>query len=122
MQEPEAFTTLACLVRRLSQEIAHSVDGLFPSAETVDDLRSLFRFLSAVNDWLAGENQRVLLALDEYEQIDKKIGDGVFPEDLLATIRESIQSHRRLIWVFAGSREISELTNAPWTSYLVSTR
>jgi hypothetical protein len=46
----------------------------------------------------------------------------VFPEDLLATLRESIQTHRRIVWIFAGSHDITELTHAPWTSYLVSAR
>ena len=31
-------------------------------------------------------------------------------------MRESIQSHRNLTWVFAGSHEIEELTAALWTS------
>jgi hypothetical protein len=56
--------------------------------------------------------------VDEYE----KIGQRVFPEDLSATFRESIQSHRRITWIFASSHEITELVNAPWTSYLVSGR
>jgi hypothetical protein len=46
----------------------------------------------------------------------------VFDEDLLATVRESIQTHRQVTWVFAGSHTISELTHAPWSSYLVSAR
>ena len=53
-----------------------------------------------------------MIGIDEYEQIDTKIGEGVFPKDLLATIRESIQQHRQIIWLFAGSHEIAELTHA----------
>jgi hypothetical protein len=60
--------------------------------------------------------------MDEYENIDQKIGQGTFPEDLLATFRKSMQSHRRITWIFAGSHEITELDNAPWTSYFVSAR
>ena len=36
--------------------------------------------------------------------------------------RESIQSHRCITWIFAGSHEITELVHVPWTSYLVSAR
>jgi len=61
-----------------------------------------------------------LLALDEY--IDRKLGEGVFDEDLLTLIRESIQSHRNLTWIFAGNHGITELTHAEWMSYLVSAR
>ena len=41
---------------------------------------------------------------------------------MLTLIRESIQSHRQLIWLFAGSHHISELKSAEWSSYLVSAR
>jgi hypothetical protein len=37
-------------------------------------------------------------------------------------MRESIQQHRHLIWLFAGTHEITELQNAEWSSYLVSAR
>ena len=50
------------------------------------------------------------------------MGDGTFNQDLLSTIRESIQMHRRLIWIFAGSHHITELKHAHWDSYLVSVR
>jgi hypothetical protein len=45
-----------------------------------------------------------------------------FSLDLLDTLRESIQHHRRIIWLFAGSHEIRELTNAEWPSWFVSLR
>ncbi len=54
--------------------------------------------------------------------LDAKIGAGVFQEDLLATVREFVQTHRRITWIFAGSHEVAELTHAPWPSYLVSAR
>ena len=37
-------------------------------------------------------------------------------------MRESIQVHRRITWIFAGSHDIAELKHAPWPSYLVSAR
>jgi hypothetical protein len=80
----------------------------------------LFALFGRANERLLAEGRRLLLALDEYENIDQKIGEGVFTEDLLATLRESIQTHRRIVWIFAGSHDITELTHAPWTSYLVS--
>src|ERR1700693_2846486 len=76
----------------------------------------------AGNQILERDNRRLVISLDEYNNIDQKIRQRVFPEDLLAAFRESIQSHRRITWIFAGSHEITELVNAPWTSYLVSAR
>jgi hypothetical protein len=71
---------------------------------------------------LERESQRLILAFDEFEQFDIKIGENVFKLDLLSTIRESLQNHRRLIWAFAGSHHITELRHAPWDSYFVSLR
>ena len=78
--------------------------------------------MSVYDHFLRNEDKRLLIAFDEYENIDMKIGQGVFSEDLLATIRESIQVHRNITWIFAGAHEINELLNAPWSSYLVSAR
>jgi hypothetical protein len=86
------------------------------------DLGGLFQLLDENNNDLEDEGKRMVLAFDEFEQFDLKMGDGTFTEDLLSTIRESVQIHRRLIWVFAGSHHITELKNAPWTSYFVSPR
>jgi hypothetical protein len=46
----------------------------------------------------------------------------VFPRDLLAAVRESVQNHRNIVWLFAGSNAIEELTHADWTSAFVSLR
>jgi len=122
MQNPQAFTSLEFLVRHIEQ----SVKGVYPGADEVSDasagLPGLLHFLTNCNTRLDAEGARLLLALDEYEMIDVKIGEGIFPENLLATIRESIQTHRRITWMFAGSHEIAELLHAGWTSYLVSAR
>jgi hypothetical protein len=59
-------------------------------------------------------DRRLILALDEFENIDSKIGEGVFSADLLATIRESIQSHRRLIWLSAGSHPLGAKISGPF--------
>jgi hypothetical protein len=118
MQDPTAFTSLEHLVAR----IARAVQPVPTGGEIPRDLPGLQRHLETCNARLKQENRRLLLALDEYEQIDVKIGEGVFPRDLLPAIRESIQSHRQITWLFAGSHEITELPNAQWTSYLVSAR
>ena len=87
-----------------------------------DDLTGSSGFSRRTNAALEREDRRLILAFDEFEQLDVKIGEGVFNLDLLATIRESVQMHRRLIWVFAGSHHITELKHAPWDSYFVSLR
>jgi hypothetical protein len=118
LQDPTAFTSLGHLVARIAQAMPPTpADGEVPT-----DLPGLQRRLETCNAWLKQKNHRVLLALDEYEQLDVKVGEGVFPHDLLPAIRESIQSHRQITWLFAGSHEITELSHAQWTSHLLSAR
>jgi hypothetical protein len=123
MQNPAAFTSH----RHLSGEIARSIRAArswgdaFPADEP-SSLPDLMRFLDVCDRQLKSEDKRLIVALDEYENIDAKIGEGVFTIDLLATLRESIQMHRRIIWILAGSHEIGELGHAEWSSYLVSAR
>ena len=126
---------------RFFSSIAHFVAGLVEAVETnlpaspeldllkqslranpPTNLAGLKRFLSDSNTLLERAGRRLLLALDEYEMLDEKLREGVFTTDLLATLRESIQSHRRIIWAFSGNADITELTGADWTSYLISVR
>ena len=122
MQNPETFTSLDYFMQNITECIDKVLSGKESVAKVPSDLKDFFKYLSDCNCWLEKNDKRLLLAVDEYENIDIKIGQNVFPEDLLSTIRESIQSHRRITWIFSGSHEISELSHAPWTSYLVSAR
>ena len=118
MQNPAAFTSIGHFAHLIDQELRAALED--DTTLTNDDLPGLFQRLTSANAELEKAGRRLVLAFDEFENIDQKIGEGVFTEDLLATIRESIQSHRRLIWAFAGSHPITALTHAPWPSYLVS--
>ncbi|MFM8331008.1 MAG: hypothetical protein ACKN9T_04915 [Candidatus Methylumidiphilus sp.] len=121
MQNPSAFTSLADWLAL----VAEPVRAVWPERErpaTPDSLPAFFDLLGECNQRLEAVGQRLLLAIDEYENLDRKLGEGIFPEDLLHMLRESIQTHRRIVWLFAGSHAIEELTNAQWPSYLISAR
>lgn len=122
MQNPEAFTSFLSFVGLLGRRLRECCPGVPPDGGPPRDLSALFGLLSDCDAALEVGDRRVLIAIDEYEFIDSKIADRVFPADFLNLVRESIQSHRRLTWVFAGSHEITQLTHAPWTSSLVSAR
>lgn len=122
MQDPAMFTSLAYLMQKITEEVDKALPGKTPAAALPVDLTEFLKYLSDGDRWLKKNDMRLLLAVDEYEYIDVKIGQRVFSENLLSTLRESIQSHRRITWVFCGSHEIGELTHAPWMSYLVSAR
>jgi hypothetical protein len=119
MQQAGAFASLTDLIELIARRVTVVVPDM---PEPPADLKGLESFLEAAQKRLDTSDHRLLLAIDEYENLDRKIGEGVFSEDLLAVLRESIQTHRRIIWTFAGSHGIDELGNAPWTSYLVSAR
>ncbi|MCB1809902.1 MAG: hypothetical protein KDJ99_33455, partial [Candidatus Competibacteraceae bacterium] len=121
MQDAKAFTSQQSFIETLSARLVAS----WPESEqalSAQDLPSLAEVLETCNQRLEANQQRLIIAIDEYENIDSKIGEGVFSEDMLAMIRESIQTHRRLIWLFAGSHRIDELSYASWASYLISAR
>jgi hypothetical protein len=125
LQNAEAFASLPGLLGQIHATVAGAMagaQGSLPASEPPQSLAAFQRFLDQANQALARSREKVILALDEYENLDAKIGEGVFGEDLLSCLRESLQSHRNIIWVLAGSHEISELTHAHWASYLVSAR
>lgn len=122
MQDPQAFTSLADFIRYSLQKIAEAWPNATLRELSAADLPVFMRTLAFYNARLQDSGKRVLLAIDEYENLDRKLGEKVFPEDLLATIRESIQKHRNITWLFSGSHDITELKHAAWPSYLVSTR
>jgi hypothetical protein len=122
MQDPLAFTSAGHFAARIATAAASAWPNEPPATPDRLDLPALFTSLERANARLADEGRRLLLAIDEYNVLDRLIGDGAFTEGVLATIRESIQTHRRITWILAGSHDITELTHAPWTSYLVSAR
>ncbi len=123
MQNPDAFSSQADLLNAITRQTSEAIQSeQKATAPAMATLKDFFQWLSDCNTHLAETDRRLLLAIDEYENLDRKLGEGVFGEDLLATVRESIQTHRQVTWVFAGSHAIAELAHAPWPSYLVSAR
>jgi len=119
MQEPRAFTSLSSFVRLLCERIGSPATESFLAEAS---LTVMYSQMAALDLRLTTENRRMIVALDEYEIVDSKIASNTFTEDLLRTIRESVQTHRSITWIFAGSHQLAELKHAPWTSYLVSAR
>lgn len=121
MQDPAAFSTQTSFIERLQTQPNTALPEVAASERPLA-LDGLYRFLGEVEAHLKAQNPRVLLACDEFEMIDQTIGEGVFPTDLLTVVRESVQSHRRIIWLFAGSHSIDELKHADWPFHFVSLR
>ena len=89
----------------------------------VSDLVDLFGALTRANARLLDTNQRLILAIDEYENIDEKIGSQTFPMDLLAALRKINAKLTAKSSGFLLAATISRNWFSPtWTSYLVSAR
>lgn len=121
MQAPQAFESLQSWARLVAENARKDITTIDPASPPVT-LVDLFQTLEQVNQELHEQGQRLLLAFDEFEMIDQKIAEGVFKLDLLNLVRESVQTHRRIIWAFAGSHDLSELSLDRWSSYFVSLR
>lgn len=121
LQNPQAGGDVAHFCGHLRRRIAEGL-GWDAPGEDRSDLPALMATLARADAALATGDRRLLLALDEYEIIDQRVAEGLFPPDFLAALRESIQSHRRVVWLFAGSHHIDELPHADWASHLISVR
>ena len=113
-QSPDLFTSATAFAGAIAKAVRADA--------VANDLPELFAVLTAENQRLTEAGKRLVLAIDEYEMLDQKIGEGVFPVGMLDTLRESMQTHRAITWILAGSHQITELPHAAWTSYLVSAR
>ncbi len=121
MLSARATESLGSLIAWIAEVVGDAIGNPGIAAEQ-PNLEGLRRLLEAAETHLAATDGRLLLAIDEYERLDAKIADGTLPEALLATIRNSIQTQRRVSWVLAGSHDIGELTHAAWSSYLINAR
>jgi hypothetical protein len=121
MQNPHAFSSQESLVRLLLQSAWAALGQEMPFTPP-KTLSEMFTALDITNKHLREDGQRLLLACDEFEMIDQKIGETVFSIDLMHALRESIQTHRRIVWAFVGSHSLGELVHADWASYFVSLR
>lgn len=121
MQNAAAFTSEVTFSTLLAREIGRVYPAARQESEPTN-LKEFYEFLTSVDGLLTREGRRLLLSIDEYEEIDIRIGSGVFSQDFPAMLRESVQSHRRITWLFTGSHHFSELRNVRWSSYLVSLR
>jgi hypothetical protein len=125
MQRPEACSsessesTLAGLLGREIRARNRAASRIGPEPT---DLITLYEFFGSCNRQLETDNHRLLVCIDEFEELDRGVGEKRFTEGLPKTLRESVQNHRSITWLFAGSHHFSELPNVRWSSYLVSLR
>ncbi|UOG93716.1 MAG: hypothetical protein L3K52_08315 [Candidatus Thiothrix sulfatifontis] len=102
-----------------------SVRGLRqPQIEQFDKnaFTQLDQFLTQAQKIAEQRGKRILLAFDEYEELENSIINGDISEKVLGKLRNLIQHSKSIVVLVSGSHRFEELTRLNWANYLINTR
>lgn len=102
-----------------------SVRGLRqPQIEQFDKnaFTQLDQFLTQAQKIAEQRSKRILLAFDEYEELENSIINGDISEKVLGKLRNLIQHSKSIVVLVSGSHRFEELTRLNWANYLINTR
>jgi AAA+ ATPase superfamily predicted ATPase len=74
-------------------------------------------FLDEVERAIRAPENRIILALDEFEQIEKQLTAGKVSADLMDYLRGTMQSRSGIRMIFAGTHTLDEMVSGLWTQY-----
>ncbi len=115
----------ADLFLKLADSIADTLRHKQVPAPTVDDAAferrpelAFERYLKQVGAML--NEQRLIIALDEFEQLEKWITNDRLPTDILKTLRGYIQMDERIAFAFAGLHTLEEMSGDYFQPFFAS--
>ena len=82
----------------------------------------LDQFLTTAQKLVEERGKRILLAFDEYEELENSIINGDISEKVLGKLRNLIQHSKSIVVLVSGSHRFEELTRLNWANYLINTR
>lgn len=82
----------------------------------------LDQFLTTAQKLAQERSKRILLAFDEYEELETSILNGDISEKVLGKLRNLIQHSKSIVVLVSGSHRFEELTRLNWANYLINTR
>ena len=85
MENPGAFSSQSSFIDLIIRDAWTACSEIGPQT-TTQTLSRMFAELEAINSRLSKHDERLLIACDEFEMIDRKIGESVFSVDLLHTV------------------------------------
>ena len=91
-----------------------------PEAFDARPYRAFERYLRAARAALGA--RYLLLALDEFEQLEAWIATGRAPRDLLAVLRSYIQMDPHIAFIFAGLHTLAEMTRDYFEPFFASVK
>lgn len=83
-------------------------------------IHEMNRFIAKVRPVLSG--RRLILALDEFEELEKKMQAGEISEGVIDYVRGLIHSEPWLVVVLAGLHTLNEMTHNYWNPLFASVR
>ncbi|MCB9118381.1 MAG: AAA family ATPase [Caldilineaceae bacterium] len=102
------------LLHEVAGEVAQAL-GLEapPAAADAHDLDFFTHdFLPRVRAALGG--RRLLLLLDEFEELEQRVQRGLLPGEFFGYLRHLMQHQPQLAWVFVGTQALADLPAAHW--------
>ncbi len=78
------------------------------------------KFLDAVEAAIGAPGNRVILALDEFEEIERKLTEGKISRDLMPYLRNMMQHRQGIALLFAGTHNLDEMIQDYWIPYFRS--
>ncbi|MGB0384443.1 MAG: ATP-binding protein [Ardenticatenaceae bacterium] len=76
-----------------------------------------FRHFMQEADDAMGQTHWLILMVDEFEMIEQKIKEDIFPADLLFHFRDTMTFSKRTTFVFAGCHTLDEMTKRYWNPF-----
>ena len=80
-----------------------------------DDPYTYFRDVFIEGLWQVLPYQRVLLAFDEFEEMDARVRSGKLDADVFPYLRNLMQHTPRLDFLFAGTYRLQQITSEYWS-------
>ncbi len=116
---------VADLFLKLADSIAETLQHKHALAPPIDDAAferrpelAFERYLKQVGAML--NEQRLIIALDEFEQLEEWITNERLPNDILKTLRGYIQMDERIAFAFAGLHTLEEMSSDYFQPFFAS--
>ena len=78
------------------------------------------KFLDAVETSIHAPENRIILALDEFEEIERKLREDKVSGDLMPFLRNTMQHRQGIALLFAGTHTLDEMIQDAWVPYFRS--
>lgn len=78
------------------------------------------KFLDDVEQTLSVADSRIIMALDEFEEIEVKLNEGKISWDFMSFLRSTMQHRQYFGLLFAGTHTLDEMASDQWVTYFRS--